>query len=260
MTRIALRIEYDGTDFFGWQRQPGVRTVQGCVERAVSQVADAPITVVCAGRTDRGVHALGQIIHFDTVAAREPRNWILGVNANLPADISIRWCKHVPDSFHARFSARVRHYRYTILNRPTRPALLRNRVCWTHRPLSVEHMQSAAAALLGEHDFSAYRAVACQARSPVRTLYRLDVRRANEKITIDVVANAFLHHMVRNIAGVLMRIGAGHAKPAWAAEVLASRDRRRGGMTAPAAGLCLVRVDYGEETPHPNPLHKVERE
>lgn len=245
--RIALGVEYDGTDFCGWQIQSGVRTVQECLEQALSRVADHPVQVVCAGRTDTGVHGLGQVVHFDSDAQRDERAWVLGGNANLPGDIAVRWARPVSQRFHARFGALRRHYRYQILNRGTRPAVGRNRFCWIHRPLDVERMQRAARYLIGEHDFSSYRAVACQAKNPVRTLYRLDVQRGEEVITIDVVANAFLHHMVRNIAGVLITIGSGDQEPQWAEAVLHYRDRTLGGVTASPQGLYFMAVEYAPE-------------
>lgn len=242
--RTALGIEYDGAAFCGWQRQTSGRTVQGCVEQALSRVANQPVSVVCAGRTDTGVHATGQVIHFDSSAARLPENWVRGANANLPGDIRIQWACDVADAFHARFAARRRHYRYIILNAPSAPALLRDRVCWERLPLHVERMQQAARYLLGEHDFTSFRAAACQAKSPTRTIHRLDVTRAGRCIYIDVVANAFLHHMVRCIAGVLIAVGRGEQAPGWTAELLAARDRTAGGINAPAAGLYLVGVVY----------------
>jgi tRNA pseudouridine38-40 synthase len=243
--RIALGIEYAGSDFFGWQIQSHARSVQGCVEAALSQVANHPVAVVCAGRTDTGVHAVGQVVHADVSVQRTMRSWILGSNANLPRDVSILWAQAVDEHFHARFSAQVRHYRYVILNRPkTRPALLANRVTWEYKPLDVERMQAASHYLLGTHDFSSYRATACQAKNPVRTILRLVISKVGEKVIIDISANAFLHHMVRNIAGVLMTIGCGEQPPEWAHTVLEARDRRVGGMTAPAAGLYFCGVDY----------------
>ena len=244
--RIALGIEYDGAAFLGWQRQAEGRTVQGCVERALSGVADETINVVCAGRTDTGVHATGQVIHLDSDAHRGADNWVRGANANLPGDIRVQWAMAVGDGFHARFSARRRHYRYVILNRPSAPALLRNRVCWERLPLHVERMQLAARHLLGEQDFTSFRAAACQAKSPVRTVYRLDVTRAGHCIHIDVVANAFLHHMVRCIAGVLIAVGRGEQAPEWVRQLLAVRDRTAGGVNAPAVGLYLVNVAYAD--------------
>jgi tRNA pseudouridine38-40 synthase len=243
--RIAMGVEYDGAAFHGWQLQDGdVRTVQGCVQQAVSKVADHPLILHCAGRTDAGVHAEEQVIHFDTGARRPMRSWILGGNVNLPHDVSINWACPVGDDFHARFSAIGRHYRYRILNRPTRSGLWRDRAVWAHRPLDADRMQEAALALVGTHDFTSYRALACQAKSPVRTIHYLRVRREGERIDIEVGANAFLHHMVRNIAGVLLAVGSGERPVDWAREILELRDRTKGGVTAPPQGLYLTRVDY----------------
>lgn len=245
--RIALGIEYDGTNYFGWQRQSEGRTIQGCVEQALSCVADHPVGVVCAGRTDTGVHATGQIVHFDTQSIRESRNWVRGCNANLPADIRVQWATQVPDSFHARFAAVQRHYRYIILNRPDASALLCNRVCGEYMCLDTDRMAAAGRRLLGVHDFSSFRAAACQAKSPVRTIYELEVQRSGDFIYLDVRANAFLHHMVRCIAGVLIAIGRGEQQPAWVEELLAARDRTLSGFNATPAGLYLVAVQYPPE-------------
>ncbi len=242
--RIAFGIEYIGTQFYGWQFQPHTRTVQGCVETALSKVADHPVTVICAGRTDTGVHALEQVIHADVTASRSLRSWILGTNVNLPEDVSVLWTHPVTDDFHARYSAQARHYRYVILNRFTRPALLVHRVTWEHRPLDSERMQQAANCLVGTHDFTSYRSVACQAKSPLRTITLLTVSRQADKITIDVSANGFLHHMVRNIAGVLITIGCREQPLEWAKTVLEARDRTMGGVTASASGLYLRGVEY----------------
>ncbi|MEJ2553706.1 MAG: tRNA pseudouridine(38-40) synthase TruA [Gammaproteobacteria bacterium] len=243
--RIALGIEYDGGDFAGWQLQvDGVRTVQGAVEQALSRVADHPVRVVCAGRTDTGVHATAQVVHFDTQAERPLRSWVYGANANLPKSVSVQWARPVDADFHARFSALRRRYRYVILNRELRPTFLAGRVAWEYRPLDEGLMGQAARALVGEHDFSAYRAIACQAKSPVRSLYELAVTRDRDLVILDLEANAFLHHMVRNIAGVLMTIGAGNQPPTWAREVLESRDRTLGGVTAQSSGLYLTGVAY----------------
>lgn len=246
--RYALCVEYDGSAYHGWQSQPGdVKSVQGCVEQGLSKIANEPIKVVCAGRTDAGVHGCYQIIHFDTHAVRDERAWVLGTNTNMPYDINIRWAKQVSDSFHARFSALERRYRYVIYNAPVMPALLNRQLSWTHKPLDESKMQQAGNYLLGEHDFNAYRAVACQAHSPVRDVRQLDVIRLGQLVVIDVRANAFLHHMIRNIAGVLMKVGAGEAEPEWAREVLESRDRRQGGVTAPPFGLYFVDAKYPDE-------------
>jgi tRNA pseudouridine38-40 synthase len=245
--RIALGVEYDGTDFNGWQRQQTGRTVQKCIEQALSRVADHPLNTVGAGRTDAGVHATGQVIHIDTPAVRDEEAWIRGGNTNLPGDIRIQWACEVDDGFHARFSARSRHYRYVILNRPYPSAQLRHRTCWVFAPLEADAMQTAANHLLGEHDFTSFRALACQARHPVRTIYRLDVSRCGDFVYLDVVANAFLHHMVRCIAGVLISVGRGESATDWVRQVLNALDRTAGGVTAPAAGLYLVAVNYPEQ-------------
>ena len=253
MNRIALGVEYAGTAYFGWQRQAAGPTVQGSVEQALSRVADHPVTVVCAGRTDTGVHATGQVVHFDSPAVRLPENWVRGANAQLPADIRVQWARQVDAAFHARFSARRRHYRYIILNRPEPTALLHDRVCHERLPLDVPRMQAGAGHLLGEHDFTSLRAAACQARSPVRTVQRLEVARAGNWIYLDVTANAFLHHMVRCIAGMLIAVGRGEQEPQWVAQVLAARDRTLGGVNAPACGLYLARVEYPPEFGIPGP-------
>ncbi|MCG7872707.1 MAG: tRNA pseudouridine(38-40) synthase TruA [Candidatus Thiodiazotropha lotti] len=245
--RVALGVEYDGTAFHGWQFQGDVRSVQESLQIALSQVADHEVTVHCAGRTDTGVHATGQIVHFDTPSVRSERSWVLGTNVNLPADVSICWAQLMPEKFHARFSAIGRHYRYRILNRSYRSALWRDRAVWIHKPLDEQAMHRAAQKLVGTHDFSSYRALGCQAKHPVRTVHSLSVTRQGEMLSIDVHANAFLHHMVRNIAGVLIAIGKGEQSESWADEILALRDRTLGGVTAPPQGLCLTQVDYPEE-------------
>ena len=242
--RFAAGVEYDGAGFFGWQRQSEGRTVQACVEKAISKVADHPLKVVCAGRTDTGVHATCQVIHFDTGTERPINNWLRGTNANLPDDISVQWLSGMDEAFHARFSATHRHYRYVIYNHPSRPALLRNQVCWQPAELDTGLMARAGQLLLGEHDFSSFRAAACQAHSPVRMIHSLEVRRSGRFIHIDVIANAFLHHMVRCIAGVLIKTGCGDQPPAWVSEVLQAKDRRVSGVNASPAGLYLVEVRY----------------
>jgi tRNA pseudouridine38-40 synthase len=244
MSRIALGLEYDGTAFSGWQSQPDATGIQSLVESALSMVADHPVTVIAAGRTDAGVHASAQVIHFDSDAVRPERGWILGANTHLTPAVTVMWMRPVPDHFHARYGALARHYRYWILNQPRRPSLDRDRVCWIRQPLDPEPMQAAAQALVGRHDFSSFRSVQCQSRTPVRNLEKITVRQHGRYIVMDVVANAFLHHMVRNIAGVLIAIGKGDRPVQWAAEVLALRDRTRGGVTAVPQGLYLVGVRY----------------
>jgi tRNA pseudouridine38-40 synthase len=218
--------------------------VQSVVEAALSRVADHPVEIIAAGRTDAGVHASMQVVHFDTQAARAERGWVLGATTNLPAQVSALWAREVPEAFHARYSAVARTYRYVILNRMARPALAAARVCWVRDPLDEARMQTAAVHLLGEHDFSSFRAAECQARTPMRHLYDIGVARSGEHIVLTVRANAFLHHMVRNIAGVLIAIGSGERPTDWAAEVLAARDRTKGGITAPPGGLYLAGIRY----------------
>ena len=242
--RIALGIEYDGSAYCGWQTQASGRAVQAAVDDALSRIADEPISVQCAGRTDAGVHACCQVVHFDTKAERDPRAWSLGTNSHLPRDVAVRWAQPVADDFHARFSAESRAYAYVISNRPTRPGLWHGRVSWHYRPLDVQRMNEAASSLLGEHDFSSFRAAGCQAKHPVRRLLRLDLTRRHDYVVLTIEANAFLQHMVRNIAGVLMEIGAGAREPAWAREVLEGRDRRLGGVTAAPGGLYFLAARY----------------
>jgi len=253
--RIALGVEYDGANFSGWQIQERGRTVQGCVEQALAQVANHEVRVHCAGRTDSGVHATGQVVHFECDAVRSDRSWVRGANANLPDEVAVIWAKPVSDQFHARFSAQRRRYRYVIYSRSVRPTFLARRVTWDYRPLDIERMQAAANHLLGEHDFSSYRACGCQAKSPVRTVHELNIHKSiqsqsgehGEFIMVDIEANAFLHHMVRNVVGVLSAIGAGEQPVDWSREVLEQRDRKLGGVTAPPYGLYLVGVEYPEK-------------
>lgn len=247
MPRLAIGLEYDGTRFCGWQRQDHVASIQGAVEEAFARVADAPLVVNAAGRTDAGVHALGQVAHFDSPAARDMRAWLLGANSALPPDVSVSWVQQVPASFDARYSAVARTYVYLILNRPARSALYHHRAWWLHGELDLDAMQAAAQLVLGEHDFSAFRAAQCQARTPIRELQQLDLRRAGSFIVVTCRANAFLHHMVRNLVGSLVRIGRREERPAWLRTVLESRDRRAAGMTAAASGLYLARVHYPAE-------------
>ncbi|MDO8789952.1 MAG: tRNA pseudouridine(38-40) synthase TruA [Sulfuritalea sp.] len=242
--RIALGLEYEGSDFCGWQSQAGGGAVQDALESALSIIADAPTRVACAGRTDAGVHALAQVVHFDTDAVRPDTAWVRGVNTHLPDSVAVRWAQPVSSDFHARFSALGRHYRYLLLNRAERPGLMARRVSWFHRPLDAKAMAEAAGLLLGEHDFSAFRAVACQARSPVKTLRRADVARHGDLLVFDFEASAFLQHMVRNIVGALVYVGKGAHPPEWVGEILAGRDRARAAPTFDACGLYFAGVDY----------------
>ena len=242
--RIALGIEYEGSAFCGWQTQPSGCAVQDALERALAEIAGGPVATVCAGRTDAGVHALAQVVHFDADAERPESAWVRGVNALLPDGAAVLWARPVGDGFHARYAARERRYRYVLLNHPVRPALERARVGWFHLPLDIERMRAAAQPLLGERDFSAFRSAECQARSPVRELRRLDIRRRGDHIVFEFAANAFLHHMVRNIVGCLVYVGKGKHPPAWVGEVLAGRDRGLAAPTFDAAGLYLTEVIY----------------
>ncbi|WP_354443458.1 tRNA pseudouridine(38-40) synthase TruA [Marinobacter sp. MBR-99] len=253
--RVAIAFEYDGRGFHGWQLQKsGVRSVESELAKAVSRVADHPVDLVCAGRTDARVHASFQVAHFDTSSVRNLRSWVMGMNTALPDDISVHWAGNGVADFHARFSAVYRRYRYVILNRPVRPGIQRGQVSWTFRPLEVSSMHRAAQALVGEHDFSSFRAAGCQSRTPVRYLERISVTRKGDYVVIDVQANAFLHHMVRNIAGALMAVGAGKQPESWIGEVLSSRDRKLAGVTAPPDGLYLVDVGYPEQYGIPRAL------
>jgi tRNA pseudouridine38-40 synthase len=247
MPRFAAGIEYDGRAYSGWQFQPGLNTVQDVVQRALSRVADAPVDCICAGRTDAGVHALGQVVHFDSAATRSERAWRLGTNTYLPNDVSVAWVREVAPHFHARFGATARSYRYLILNRDSRAALAFGRATWERRPLDAPRMHAAAQVLLGEHDFSAFRASECQAKSPLRKVAALSVRRQAEWVTFEITANAFLHHMVRNVAGLLMSVGHGESPPGRVATVLAGRDRKTNAATAPPDGLYLAAVRYPGE-------------
>ncbi|MHB8912800.1 MAG: tRNA pseudouridine(38-40) synthase TruA [Lysobacter sp.] len=252
MTRYALGIEYDGSEFFGWQRlskpgepeRRGEPTVQVAVERALTFVAGTPIAVICAGRTDSGVHAAGQVVHFDSPVQRDVRGWVLGTSTQLPPSVCVRWCQPVAADFHARYAARARRYRYRLLNRPVRPALHRQYLSWERRPLDADAMHRAAQVLVGEHDFSAFRTIHCQAPHARRDLHEITVRREGEVVEVEVQANAFLHHMVRNIVGSLLMIGRGERPEAWLGELLAGLDRAVAGPTAPSAGLVFLGPRY----------------
>ena len=243
--RIALGVEYNGSGFFGYQlQQAGTRTVQGELEKAISSVADEAVRIHCAGRTDTGVHATGQVIDFTTSAQRELKAWTMGVNTRLPRDVCITWARQVADDFSARFSATARSYRYVLLMRKVRPGILPASVAWSFEELDVDAMHEAAQALLGEQDFSSFRAAACQARHARRCIHAIRLRRSGPYAIMDITANAFLHHMVRNIMGSLMVVGRGQQPVGWIAELLAARDRRLAGVTAPPGGLYLVDVAY----------------
>jgi tRNA pseudouridine38-40 synthase len=250
--RYALGVEYDGSGFLGWQRLtppgvPGEETLQQALETALSRVADSPVDTVCAGRTDAGVHAACQVVHFDTGVERDPRGWMLGTTGHLPPSMCVRWCVPVARDFHARFSARARRYRYRILNRPVRPALGRQTLGWERSPLDAERMHRAAQALLGEQDFSAFRTVHCQAPHARRELQDISVVRAGDEVVVEVQANAFLHHMVRNIVGSLLPVGRGEREEGWIADLLAGRDRTQAGPTAPPQGLVFLGPRYPAE-------------
>ena len=245
MQRVALAIEYKGTDFHGFQTQPnGVKTVQQALEKALSKVANEPITLVCAGRTDAGVHATNQVIHFDTLAKRSPKAWVMGTRPYLPDAVSVKWAQDVTPNFHARFSALNRTYRYLISDAKTSSALLHDQITWSSRPLDIEKMREGAAYLVGRHDFTSFRATQCQAKSPVREIQYLHIIRRGDLIVLEVQANAFLHHMVRNIVGVLLSVGAGDKPADWVGEVLAAKNRSAGGVTSKPYGLYLVSVDF----------------
>jgi tRNA pseudouridine38-40 synthase len=245
--RIALGLEYDGSGFCGWQTQPTGCAIQDHVETAIERICGHPVSTVCAGRTDAGVHALIQIVHFDTEVDRPLTAWVRGVNSWLPGKIAVLWSRRVADQFNARTSALERRYLYLLLNHPVRPALCEARVGWFHRPLELERMRAGARHLLGEHDFSGFRSAECQARSPVRELRCLEIKREGALIVCELVANAFLHHMVRNVMGALVDVGSGKREPDWVLQILESRDRTRGAPTFPAAGLYLAGVKYGPE-------------
>jgi len=246
LQRIAMTVEYDGSEFSGWQLQRGssARSVQGVLEKAIGEVANTPLRIYCAGRTDTGVHATSQVFHFDSPNVREPRSWLLGCNANLPDTVAVRTAQQVDDSFHARFSALSRRYRYLIFNRDVRTALAPRYLTWIRQPVDVETMQHEAQSLLGEQDFSSFRAAACQSSTPMRHVDFIEVSRSGSLVVVDIQANAFLHHMVRNIVGALLAVGKGRMGSGGLAELLALKDRTRAPDTAPANGLYLVQVNY----------------
>lgn len=244
MKRFVLGIEYDGSGYCGWQWQPNRRSIQSELEKALSKVANQSVSVVCAGRTDAGVHAFEQIVHFDTSVTRDIDAWLLGGNCYLPDDIRILWVKQMENDFHARYSALARLYRYVIHNRPVKSALQYNQLTWCYKPLDAVAMNLAGKHLIGNHDFSSFRAKGCQSISPFRQVHFVDVRRENDKVIISVCANAFLHHMVRNIAGVLMDVGIGKQPVGWPLELLSAKKREIAGVTAPPYGLYLESVYY----------------
>ncbi|WP_334320696.1 tRNA pseudouridine(38-40) synthase TruA [Gilliamella apicola] len=251
-SKIALGIEYDGSGYFGWQRQQSVDSIQARLESALSTVANEPINLFCAGRTDAGVHATGQVVHFETQAIRSETAWTMGVNAHLPINIAVRWSQVVNDSFHARFSATARRYRYVIYNNRYRPAILAKGVSHYYLPLNEALMHQAAQYLLGENDFSSFRAAQCQSRTPWRNIHHIEVTRQGEYIIVDIKANAFVHHMVRNIVGSLLEVGVGNKPPIWINELLQVKDRTQAAATAKPEGLYLVQVDYPDEYQIPN--------
>lgn len=247
--RIALGVEYDGSQYFGWQSQAGGHTVQDVLQAALSGIANAnsPVPVIAAGRTDTGVHALEQVVHFDAPVERPLSAWVRGVNALLPKSVAVLWAHSVSDEFHARFSAQARSYRYLLINRPVRCAVQHDKAGWFHAPLDVEKMREAACCLLGEHDFSAFRAAECQAKSPIKNLAQLDIFRQGDTIVFDLTAGAFLHHMVRNLVGCLVYVGKGKYPPQWMKEVLESRNRNQAAPTFAPDGLYLRRISYDEK-------------
>jgi len=256
LTKFATGIEYSGTAYSGWQRQKHAPSIQQHVEDAIGYVADHRVQLVCAGRTDAGVHALEQVAHFETTAQRDERAWLLGSNSRLPGDIRIKWVLAVNDSFHARFSAIARSYRYIILNSPVASALLHDRASWEYRPLNHQTMHEAAQVLLGEHDFSAFRAAGCQAKSASRCIQNIELQRQDDLIYLDIKANAFLYHMVRNIAGSLIAVGRGEHSIEWFSSVFLSKDRNMAEVTAPATGLYFLRAHYPDQIKFPNQAKK----
>jgi len=255
MTRWAAAVEYLGTQYSGWQTQAGRPSVQGALEAALASIADHPVATICAGRTDAGVHALGQVVHFDSGSARSPYAWLLGTNSRLNPDVSLSWVQPVDEDFDARRSAFARRYRYVIHNQRGRSALLVGRASWIPNALDAEPMHRAAQHLLGENDFSAFRAAECQSNTPMRNVQEVGIFRRGDFVVMDIRANAFLHHMVRNIMGALLEIGQGKRPETWTAELLAGRDRTRAGVTAPAQGLYFLGPEYPERFGVPGPAH-----
>ncbi len=242
--RLALGLEYDGTDYKGWQTQPGGNTVQDCLEAAIAHFTTKPHATICAGRTDAGVHAHGQVVHFDTEIDRPSWNWVRGLNALLPESIAVQWAAPVSDAFHARYSAIAREYIYRIDHSPTRSPLAARTATWFYQPLDLQAMQSAASLLVGTHDFSAFRSAECQAKSPIRTLEHFRIERHGAMIVCSLRANAFLHHMVRNLVGAVVEVARGARPVTWIVDVLQGKDRARAARTFPARGLCLEKVEY----------------
>lgn len=257
--RIVAGVEYNGNKFHGWQLQQDVITIQSTLEKALSEIAAEPIRIFCAGRTDRGVHATNQVIHFDTIATRQENAWIFGVNSRLPPSISIQWARQIDESFHARFSALSRRYQYIIHHNPVRSALFYAMSTLVSQPLNLEVMSASAGCLIGEHDFSSFRSSQCQSKTAFRHIYALDIKKVGDFIVIDIVANSFLHHMVRNIVGVLLEIGEGRKDVEWCREVLLAKDRKVAARTAPPQGLYLTGVKYADSYALPcefkPPLH-----
>ncbi|UCV10802.1 tRNA pseudouridine(38-40) synthase TruA [Dechloromonas denitrificans] len=251
--RVALGVEYCGTAFHGWQSQPGGETVQDALEKALASICGQPVSVICAGRTDAGVHGTNQVVHFDAPVERPVTAWVRGVNAHLPETVAVRWAQPVSDEFHARFSARGRRYRYLLLNRPQRPGLWQGRLGWFHLPLDLAAMQDAAGRLLGEHDFSAFRAAGCQAKTPVKTMWRADVRQFGNLFVFDFEASAFLHHMVRNLVGSLVYVGKANQSPAWIDALLQARDRTQSAPTFSPDGLYFRGPIYEPHWDLPDP-------
>lgn len=256
--RVALGLSYYGLPYCGWQSQPSACGVQNHLERALQQFLGCAIRTVCAGRTDAGVHALGQVVHLDTPLTRDASSWVRGVNAYLPRDIAVQWARtQIPQTFDARRSAYQRRYRYILRSHPVRPALDQGRVGWTHRPLDLGRLREAAQSLIGEHDFSAFRSSECQAMSPVKTLHAIEIAQWGDYVAFDLRANAFLHHMVRNLVGSLLAVGNGSKSADWLAEVLHSRDRRLAAPTFMPDGLYFLGPDYPAECNLPEPPHQI---